>query len=190
MAKFSSKDWSWEGGRPAIDLLNTLRDRKRTPRELLVAPSDLAEWLIEARLLAPTVRTAERHLERARALRDAIDRLTLAAASKGAIDARDVDTLNAFARVRPSAPALAIGNDGALEAQTPDEKDPVSVAFGKIAADAIDLVTSQPEALRICASATCGLRFEDRSPAGNRQWCSMKRCGNREKARQHYLRSK
>ncbi|WP_394825401.1 CGNR zinc finger domain-containing protein [Pendulispora albinea] len=189
MRKTDPKDWIWDGGRPSIDLLNTLRDRKLVPRELLVEPSDLAEWLVTAGLVQAPPEVTARHVTRARALREAIDRLALAVPD-GPIDAADVAMLNDAAKVRASAPELAVGKNGRLEVRAPRESDPVAVALGRIAADAVDLVTSEGATFRVCASDTCGLRFEDRSPARNRQWCSMKRCGNREKARQHYLRQK
>jgi predicted RNA-binding Zn ribbon-like protein len=62
-------------------------------------------------------------------------------------------------------------------------------ALGRIALDAIELLTGG-ELLRVCAAHDCGIRFVDHSPARNRQWCSMRRCGNRTKARRHYGRTR
>ncbi|MFF7311540.1 CGNR zinc finger domain-containing protein [Streptomyces sp. NPDC008137] len=39
--------------------------------------------------------------------------------------------------------------------------------------------------VRVCGADECALRFADRSPARNRRWCSMPRCGNRTKTRLH-----
>ncbi|WP_329896756.1 CGNR zinc finger domain-containing protein [Streptomyces sp. SP17KL33] len=33
--------------------------------------------------------------------------------------------------------------------------------------------------VRVCGAHACALRFVDHSPARNRRWCSMSRCGNR-----------
>ena len=41
-----------------------------------------------------------------------------------------------------------------------------------------------------CANPECGWLFLDDSRAGKRRWCSMSSCGNREKARRHYHKSK
>ncbi|WP_406182436.1 CGNR zinc finger domain-containing protein [Streptomyces canus] len=43
---------------------------------------------------------------------------------------------------------------------------------------------------RVCACGAdrCALRTLDRSPARNRRWCSMSRCGNRSKVRLHQAR--
>src|SRR5215216_5058969 len=65
--------WTWFGGRPALDLLNTRRERWRRDIETLVAPTDLGAWLAEAGLAPPGTETDEAELAAARRLRDAID---------------------------------------------------------------------------------------------------------------------
>ena len=40
--------WYWLGGRPSIDLVNTLRERWRRRVETLVTPDDLGLWLVRA----------------------------------------------------------------------------------------------------------------------------------------------
>jgi predicted RNA-binding Zn ribbon-like protein len=42
--------------------------------------------------------------------------------------------------------------------------------------------------IRECANAECLWLFVDDSRNGTRRWCSMQACGNRAKARRHYLR--
>src|SRR3954453_7398448 len=44
--------WYWLGGRPALDLVNTLRERWRRRVETLVTPGDLERWLVEAGVMA------------------------------------------------------------------------------------------------------------------------------------------
>jgi len=53
-----------------------------------------------------------------------------------------------------------------------------------LARDAVDLLTG-PLAGRIrrCAGVDCTLVFADTSRPGQRRWCSMRRCGDRAKAR-------
>src|SRR4051794_41515556 len=43
--------WYWSGGRPAVDFVNTLRERWRRRVETLVTPDDLARWLVAARVM-------------------------------------------------------------------------------------------------------------------------------------------
>ncbi|AGP55622.1 CGNR zinc finger domain-containing protein [Streptomyces rapamycinicus] len=47
-----------------------------------------------------------------------------------------------------------------------------------------------PGRLRPCANDQCQLFLLDRSRANRARWCSMAVCGNREKARRHYERTR
>ncbi|WP_243794626.1 CGNR zinc finger domain-containing protein [Saccharopolyspora gloriosae] len=47
-----------------------------------------------------------------------------------------------------------------------------------------------PGRLRPCANGDCRLFLLDRSRANRARWCSMSVCGNREKARRHYQRTR
>jgi len=47
-----------------------------------------------------------------------------------------------------------------------------------------------PGRLRACANDDCRLFLLDRSRANRARWCSMAVCGNREKARRHYERTR
>ncbi|MEW1546961.1 CGNR zinc finger domain-containing protein [Streptomyces tsukubensis] len=47
-----------------------------------------------------------------------------------------------------------------------------------------------PGRLRPCANTGCRLFLFDRSRANRARWCSMAVCGNREKARRHYERTR
>ena len=54
-----------------------------------------------------------------------------------------------------------------------------------------DLLTSPDLAsVRHCASESCDWLFMDMSRGQRRQWCDMRTCGNRAKARRHYERKK
>jgi predicted RNA-binding Zn ribbon-like protein len=177
-------DWVWDGGRLSIDLLNTVRDRARSPRETLRTPADLVVWLREANLPHGENAVGEDVLSAARRLRAAIDALSQERAGKDGVPAA-LAVVNAMAAAAAAGPRLAL-NDSGLVAVPPEPS--VAAALGRIALDAIDLLTGG-ERMRVCAADDCGIRFADRSPAQNRQWCSMRRCGNRSKARRHYTRT-
>jgi predicted RNA-binding Zn ribbon-like protein len=174
-------DWVWDGGRLSLDLLNTVRDRAQVPRETLHTPADLGAWLTEAGLFGGPV--DERTLEAARGLRAAVDALAF---PTGPPTAEAIATVNAAATNSPGGVELTWTGDR-FTAEPPEPS--AESALARIALDAIDLLTGD-ERLRICAADDCGVRFADRSPAGNRQWCSMTRCGNRAKARRHYARGR
>ncbi|MET8655767.1 MULTISPECIES: CGNR zinc finger domain-containing protein [Streptomyces] len=44
--------------------------------------------------------------------------------------------------------------------------------------------------IRRCAGPGCGWFFVDRSRSGSRRWCSSRDCGNRDRARRHYARTR
>src|SRR3954468_1988747 len=65
--------WTWFGGGPALDLVNTRRERWRRDIETLIAPTDVGAWLVEAGLAPPGIESVEQELEAGRRLRNAID---------------------------------------------------------------------------------------------------------------------
>ena len=178
-------EWVFDGGRPCLDLVNTMRSRHSTGFELLSGPDALAEWLSQAGFTTGSVPVTAGNVLAAKALREAIDRVLLPPEEPSRMDVELVNNAAASAPAPP--PRLALVG-GSLRREVPAPKDPVAAAFAALAADAIDLATSDAE-VRVCAADDCGLRFSDASPRRNRQWCSMSRCGNRAKARAHYART-
>lgn len=182
--------WYWLGGSPAVDLVNTLRERWRRRVECLVDGADLAEWLTRAGLLAgdaaPPAATPAA-LERARALREAVDGALCAAVGRRPPAGPDIATIDAALALAPR-PGLRPGVAGAELVQRP-RADPVDAALGALALDAARILgTGLRDRLRICAADDCSARFLDSSPAGRRRWCSMAGCGNRNKVRRHRAR--
>ncbi|MEU3273887.1 ABATE domain-containing protein [Saccharomonospora sp. NPDC006951] len=177
-------EWVFEGGRRCLDLVNTMRDRHLEGRELLVDADALAEWLRHCGYTVNAIDVTERQVSAVRALREAIDRLTMAVSDRRRPSASDVALVNTTAAAIP-APALHLADDGSLTLA--NGKGTLDSVLAVFAVDAIELVTTTP-AVRVCAADDCGLRFLDASPKRNRQWCSMARCGNRAKARAHYAR--
>ncbi|MEU2741469.1 ABATE domain-containing protein [Streptomyces sp. NPDC007095] len=187
--------WIWDGGRVCLDFANTLRSRWRTtPEETLRGPDDLMGWLREALLLAPGTPdpATAAVLNSARRLREAVDRAVLAVAAGRLPASGDVTLLNRSAATTPRpALQLVITEDRLEPAGTaPLAADP-TLALALIAQDAVDLLLSaEIRRVRVCGADRCALRFLDRSPARNRRWCSMSRCGNRTKVRLHQARTR
>ncbi|MEU5403166.1 CGNR zinc finger domain-containing protein [Streptomyces sp. NPDC005963] len=153
--------------------------------EVLYGPADLVRWAEESRLphgLDPVVTPDE--VGRARLLRDALHRITVARVEGRALPADDLATVNDAAGQAPPVPRL-----------TPQgEHEWVAGATGTqllsaVARDAVELLTG-PFAHRIreCGAGNCRLLFVDTSRPGRRRWCSMEHCGNRHKVRAHRAR--
>lgn len=184
--------WYWTGGRPAVDFVNTHRERWRRNVETLVTPDDLAQWLVRAEVMdadAPAPVTAE-VLGQARALREAIDALVVAAIAGRPVPAEAVTLVDDWLVFAGARPQLVAGPDGAPLLTERAAADSPRRALGMVALDAAQMLGTpeQRGRIRICASETCSGRFYDRSPAGVRRWCSMRTCGNEAKARRHRAR--
>ncbi|GAA0963703.1 CGNR zinc finger domain-containing protein [Frigoribacterium faeni] len=160
-----------------------------TPWDGLLLTADLDDWIGE-RFAGISGAASDRELADARALRDAIARLAVAAADGTSTDPDDVDTLNLFAATPDVPPSLEGGRRQAGAGRLR-----LGQAMSSVARDAVTLFTAVgfvggPDSrLRRCSNELCGLLFHDESRAGSRRWCSMQRCGNRAKVRAHRQRS-
>jgi predicted RNA-binding Zn ribbon-like protein len=179
--------WYWLGGRPALDFVNTRRERWRRDVETLVTAEDLGRWLVEAGLLAEPMRVPREVLSEARDLREAINAVTVAATEGTPPSASAVSLIDRWIVHAGTRPQVSLDDSGQ---PVLGERGPTASprrALGTIALDAARMIglPEQRERVRICASDTCSARFYDRSPAGARVWCSMRLCGNVAKARRH-----
>jgi predicted RNA-binding Zn ribbon-like protein len=180
--------WYWLGGRVAIDLANTHRERWRRNVETLVTPEDLCLWLGQARLLQGQAPITDERLRSARRLRSAIDTGICTAIDHTPTPPVAIDEINGWLRHATPPQRLELSPDRLVLTTTPPA-DPVQHALAQIALDAaVMLGTGQRDRLRVCASDTCSARFYDASRAGTRRWCSMSGCGNTAKARRHRAR--
>jgi len=188
------------GGVLCLDFVNTVDWRLREDAaDWLLSYADLLAWAegagaLEparagrlARLAAADPAGAERVLQAALRLRETLFRLTrdlIAGAAPAAPDLAEINRAIAEAAPRD---ALA-AEDGRLAWRWPD-RDALETVLTPILWSAGDLLAGPDLArTRLCAAEGCGWLFLDASRKGNRLWCSMEGCGNREKARRHYRR--
>jgi predicted RNA-binding Zn ribbon-like protein len=182
--------WYWLGGRPALDLVNTRRERWWRDVETLVTPRDFAEWVVRAGLVADEPPVDQALLAAARDVREAINDAVVAL---GRPEACPADALATIDRWLPEAlvvERLWIGDDTLPVLTAGAPASPGRHALGLVARDAARMLgTAERERVRVCASETCSARFYDRSRGGQRRWCSMQGCGNVAKARRHRARA-
>ena len=159
------------------------------PWDGLLLTADLDDWVAE-RWPGVGAAASDRELADARALRDAVARLAVAATDATSPDPDDVDTLNLFAATPDVPPTLAGGRRQAGAGRLR-----LGQALASVARDAVRLLDEvgfgggDESRLRRCANPLCGLVYRDESRARSRRWCSMQRCGNRAKVRAHRARS-
>jgi predicted RNA-binding Zn ribbon-like protein len=177
--------WYWFGGRPAMDFVNTRRERWRRDVECLLSVDEVVTWLMRAGLLAQPMRAPASILTEARTLREAIDAGVRAAVEGSAVDSAVIGHIDDWLALAGSRPALVAGPKGAPVLSERATADSPRRALGMVAFDAARMlgIPAERARVRICGSDTCSARFYDRSPAGARRWCSMARCGNQNKAR-------
>lgn len=178
------------GGHPALDLANAIFDRRvPTPKqELLTSARDVGNWLraagladdLQAGAVANVADAA--FVEGVREIREASFSVFEAVVAGSLIPAEALSFL--FLRA-----ASGLGVDSVDPRTTRPNltlshwRDPVAVtAF--LAMLTIEAFFTLPrERLRSCPR--CGWLFVDTSRGGRRRWCSMRTCGNREKALRH-----
>jgi predicted RNA-binding Zn ribbon-like protein len=187
-----------------LAFVNTVAWRKaETPEDRLPCPFALLDWCVGTGLCEADYaddlrrRWTERPREaltvyrRAIVLREAIYRILRSRIRSEALPDKEVRVLNRILAAGPTRVCLALKNGGFgwwAGSHRPASTD----MLAPIAWSAADLLTG-PRAQRVrqCADKKgCGWLFIDESRAGTRRWCSMGECGNRAKARRHYLRHK
>ena len=186
---FTSADgirWWFDSGSLALDFaytgpLGAAEVRADHPRETLRSAADLTAWLTDR---LPSTDAGSRDLADALRLRGAIGRIARAASAGSTGDAPDIDLLNLYAATPDIPPRLA---GGALQAGRTEPR--AAQALSTVSRDAVSLFSGvTPGRIRSCDAGDCGLIYLDTSRAGNRRWCSMQRCGNRNKVRAHRAR--
>jgi predicted RNA-binding Zn ribbon-like protein len=167
--------FTFVSGNLALDFAGTLQHRDTAPMELLSSPGLLREWWAAAGLVDQPPEVSEAEFTDALAVREAVYRLALAAATDAERSRADVDLLNGAAAAPPVVALLM--PDGVRRTGTAD------AVIASVARDAIGLLGG-PDAtrIRVCEDPPCTRLFLDVSRAGSRRWCDMSGCGNRAKA--------
>ena len=189
---FGAPYWYWLGGRPALDFVNTRRERWRRDVECLLSVEEVVVWLVQAKLLPQPMKAPASVLAEARELREAIDAGVRAAVERAQPDPAAVALIDDWLALAGSRPALLTDRVGRpVLTERPRAQSPRR-ALGMVAYDAARMlgIESERARVRICGSDTCSARFYDRSPAARRRWCSMALCGNQAKARRFRERAR
>jgi predicted RNA-binding Zn ribbon-like protein len=191
-----------------IRFVNTVAWRNGdVPGDRLTDAGALLDWLESAAVADAgaiarlTVRWGRRKLEanaayrQALELREAIYGLFLARMRASLPPPGDLRALNRIlAASTPRIAAVEIRSSLGMKTSwrlAPVRATPIEM-LATIAWSAAELMTGERAGrVRQCADDRgCGWLFLDQSRLNNRRWCSMGDCGNRAKARRHYLRRK
>ena len=192
-------------GPVCLDFVNTLDNRPTQPKDLLNRYVDLLYFgqdtgilteaqvnhFIERSYFAPDV--AAETLRSAVEMREAMYGVFSAIVNKQPVPRPALAQLNGKIQYAAEHARLVQKNGRFVwefDALTPPDRifDPVLWPIARSGADL--LASDQLEFVRACSSKTCQWLFLDTSKNHRRQWCSMKQCGNRAKARRFYVRQK
>ena len=183
--------YSQIGGHRALDLVNTVEWRLNPGRLVddLHDYDDVLRWAAQSGLLpeeqVSRIRSrasgpaAAAEFERVRDLREAVYTTVFEGGDPALLAGEYAEAVDAG--------ALARAEDGWRWSL------PVDLALPRhsMALDAFDLLTrTDLSDLAQCQDADCGWVFLDSSPRRNRRWCVAEDCGNRNRAREFYRRSR
>jgi predicted RNA-binding Zn ribbon-like protein len=170
------------GGRPCLDLVNTVSWRGDPARyeDHLRAGPDALVWLRRAGVLTGAesdelAAAADAVLTGLLVAREAVTPFADGAGPGPALQAGVRDAI-AHSDLGPGGWTVA-----GLDAGTPCRR---------LLLDAYELVREPRARIGRCADPACGWVFQDVSKGGTRRWCSSADCGNRDRVRRHYERSR
>jgi predicted RNA-binding Zn ribbon-like protein len=127
---------------------------------------------------------------RALALREVIYRVFSALACGDPASDEDLAGLNAALADVPARDRLA-RTDAGYAWRIEPARITASALLAPVVWSAGDLMVGDHlKRVRLCANEKCLWLFLDESKAGTRRWCDMASCGNRAKARRHYLKTR
>jgi predicted RNA-binding Zn ribbon-like protein len=163
-------------GNLALDFVATVAERTTTHLERLQTGADLADWIVQARLLDSPPAVSQRELAAAKQLREALFRLVTALTKRAPLPEADRRLVNRAATATP--PVCSVTPEGRVR-----RRGQVASALAALARAGIELFDHPDQQLvRWCADARCTRPFIDRSRGQRRRWCGMAGCGDRAKA--------
>jgi predicted RNA-binding Zn ribbon-like protein len=152
--------------------------------EILVSAEALRDWLADRGLIKGRQRLTGHDLDRAVAVREGLRALAFANNDQ-ILDVRAIDAMRRASQgagtqilIEPDGPRFVAHTTTGIDAA-------IGAMFAIIARAMIDGTWQR---FKACPGRHCGWAFYDHSRNQSARWCSMKVCGDREKARAYYQR--
>lgn len=184
-------------GNPAwLDFVNTKFMLHGGLVDRLQGWGDLVDWLVAAKLIAPSRASVVRSwngreaLHRARKLREALHRAAGQLEKTGSFPAEALRLINGLLESAPGVHRLIPTETGfRLDYEAPPKKA-VHLLEPLVRSAADFLTRADLGRVRKCSNERCVLYYYDATKNNARRWCSMSLCGNRMKAAAHYRRTR
>jgi len=179
-----SNTMDWHASDHPIESLTSYAALINWARSINLLPDRTAQQLLHAADQHPT--EAARVLDRAVALREAIYHIFVAVSGGKSPPTDDQITLNTELS-RSLAKSRLTWNKTTFNWDRQGEDGDLDQMLWWVVRSASELLTSEDIGrVGVCADDRgCGWLFYDTSRNRTRQWCSMRGCGNRAKARRH-----
>ena len=166
------------------DYVNTLHKDIHGDEEELATPTHLASWLAAHHLAEPDVQAGAADLRQAKELREALRTLLLA---KNEVEVDETPAQAVLDRMACKA-HVGLRFENGEPALVPTAEGATG-ALGRIVVAVHDAVADGSwQRLKACRCRDCEWAFIDTAKNQSRAWCSMRSCGNREKARAYRRR--
>ncbi len=175
------------GGRLALDFVNELSSSSNFSWEALlrfllltrVISAERSAHLLPLPQYDP--QSAASLLGKSQRLHESLRETFTTLLHKEAVSPKWIEPINEVLRITEGHDEL-LQQNGKWGLQFVAREDGLDWLLAAIARSAAELVAEGPSArLRVCSNPSCGLFFYDNSRTRRRRWCSMSRCGNRNK---------
>lgn len=188
------------GDHPALNFLNTRYHPRGRTTELLGTGKEFLDWLCESGMLERAERSRllrtftaddlDAVADEARRLREWLRAQVAAWVAADAPPPAAVRRLNRILATDSRHLVMMSSDSGEAVLQMRHRwTDPRQLLALPAAAAAELLTAGEPELVRQCDGPTCTIWFYDRTRSHRRRWCSMARCGNRDKVRNYRVRA-
>ncbi|MGI5346822.1 CGNR zinc finger domain-containing protein [Streptomyces sp. CA-250714] len=166
--------FAFVSGNPALDLVGTVGSRRDKPVDLLAAPADLEQWVLECDELPDQVTADAATFTSALRLREAIYQLALDRMLERRFTSASLDIVNDAAA--GPLPTVTLSDAGLRLSGD------LRSALAHVARSGIAMLADRHACLKECGRPGCTRLYLDRSRGTRRTWCGMDACGNRVKA--------
>ncbi|GAB2487482.1 CGNR zinc finger domain-containing protein [Jatrophihabitans fulvus] len=178
----------WRRSDEPVDRMTDVDFLLRLHATYLGEPGDLATLRAAA---DASPRAAARALARAVALRETVHAVFAATAAGGTPPADELAALDEWVARASARLRLRPDGDGGWLLRLDTEPNPLDLPMHTVALSAAALLSSDRlDRVRACEGPTCGWLFVDSTRNNSRRWCEPGECGNRERVRAHYHRTR
>lgn len=183
------------GGHPLIDFVNTKMMPEGRPLEQLTSNEAVVAWIIDVGMIETdsvkfSVADDPDLLHQALEFRQKMRDMLAAIVAEQPVAAETIGVINARLVHWQGQPQLVNVEDTYMRHIDHELTQPKQL-IAMLADEAAQFLADEDlQNVKQCHSATCIRYFLDTSKNHSRRWCSMEGCGNRNKARAHYVRKK